>query len=494
MMSFVPNTPEDRAKMLQAIGVRSLDDLFQDVPADLRYPSLNLPAPISESEIMTELESLNSHNADGATYACFLGAGAYHHFIPSVVGHLIGRGEFYTAYTPYQPEISQGTLQAIFEYQSMICALTGMDVANASHYDGATAIAEAAIMAHNSTRGRRKIIVSPALHPEYRSVLRTYTQGLDMTIVGDEDITNGWDKLLPLIDQDTACVIAQNPDFLGRIHDLQAVADAAHAAGALFVVSVNPISLGLLKAPGDYGADIVTGEGQSLGWPLDFGGPYLGVFACREQYVRRMAGRLVGQTVDNRGQRGFVLTLQTREQHIRREKATSNICSNEGLVGLAACVYLATMGKNGLRKVAELCYHKAHYAAKEIAAIPGYSLPFAADAVLQRVCRALPGLAGARQRHAAPQPRSSAAMTWARDYPALKDCLLFCVTELNNKYQIDRLTAVLREAAESVITMTEPLIYDMGSPGRMAASLPALDVPESPLPDGMLRATCPCRR
>jgi len=445
-MSFVPNTPADREQMLQAIGAHSTDDLFLDVPADVRYPHLELPDPISEAEILAELESLNAHNVDASTYACFLGAGAYRHFIPSVVGHLIGRGEFYTAYTPYQAEISQGTLQSIFEYQSMICALTGMDVANASHYDGATALAEAAIMAHNATRGRSKVIVSPAVHPEYRQVLRTYTQGLDFAIVGDGDVTRGWGDLLKMIDRDTACVIAQNPDFFGRIHDLRPVADAAHAAGALFIVSVNPISLGLLKPPGEYGADIVTGEGQSLGWPLDFGGPYLGIFACREQYVRRMPGRLVGQTVDNRGQRGFVLTLQTREQHIRREKATSNICTNEGLVALAACVYLAAMGKNGLRKVAELCYHKAHYAATEIAAIPGYSLPYGSSPFFNEFVVHCP-VAPDRVNDALRRQKIIGGYALGRAYPQLKDCLLFCVTEMNSRYQIERLTAALRDAA-----------------------------------------------
>lgn len=444
-MSFVPNTPSDRAKMLQAIGVRSVDDLFQDVPASLRYPQLHLPAPISEPEIMAELESLNSHNADGASYDYFLGAGAYHHFVPSVVGHVINRGEFYTAYTPYQAEISQGTLQSIFEYQSMVCALTGMDVANASHYDGATAIAEAAIMAHNTTRGRKKIIVSPALHPEYRQVLRTYTQGLDMQIVGDDNIGYDWARLTTLIDRDTACIIAQSPDFLGRLHDLQPVAAAAHAAGALFIVSVNPISLGILKTPGEYGADIVTGEGQSLGWPMDFGGPYLGLFACKEQHMRRMAGRLVGQTVDSRGQRGFVLTLQTREQHIRREKATSNICTNEGLVALAACVYLAAMGKIGLRQVAELCYHKAHYAADAIAAIPGFSLPFGSQPFFNEFVVRCP-LPPAAVNSALLRSRIIGGYELGKTYPQLKDCLLFCVTEMNSKYQIDRLVATLREA------------------------------------------------
>lgn len=446
-MSFVPNTPADRAKMLHDIGVGSIDDLFKDVPAAVRYPKLDLPAPLSELEIMAELESLGKHNADASSYAYFLGAGSYHHYVPAVVGHIIGRGEFYTAYTPYQPEISQGTLQAIFEYQSMVCALTGMDVANASHYDGATAIAEAAIMAHNATRGRRKLVVSPALHPQYRAVLRTYTQGLDFAIVGDDDIGNGPDALAALIDKDTACVIAQNPDFLGRLHSLRALADAAHAAGALLIVSANPIALGMIKPPAEDGADIVTGEGQSLGWAMDFGGPYLGMFACREQYVRRMAGRLVGQTVDNRGQRGFVLTLQTREQHIRREKATSNICTNEGLVALAACVYLSVMGKQGLRAVAELSYHKAHYAARLIADIPGYSLPYAATPFFNEFVVRCP-IAPAEVNDTLRRKKIIGGYELGRDYPQLKDCLLVCTTELNSKYQIDRLAHVLREATE----------------------------------------------
>ncbi len=447
-MSFVPNTPMDRAKMLEAIGLRTTDDLFGNVPADVRYPQLNLPAPISESEILAELNSLTTHNADADSYTCFLGAGSYHHFIPSVIAHVTGRGEFYTAYTPYQPEISQGTLQSIFEYQSMICALTGMDAANASHYDGATAIAEAAIMAHNATRGRRKVIVSPAVHPEYRQVLRTYTQGLAITVSGDEDIGQTWDDVARLIDKDTACVIAQNPDFLGRINDLQSVAAAAHSAGALFIVSANPISLGLLKAPGDYGADIVTGEGQPLGWPMAYGGPYLGIFACREQYVRRMAGRLVGQTVDSQGRRGFVLTMQTREQHIRREKATSNICTNEGLVALAACAYLAAMGKTGLRNVAELCYHKAHYAASQITAIHGYSLPFANDPFFNEFVVRCP-VSPERVNDHLRRNRIIGGFELGRVYPQLKDCLLFCCTELNSKYQIDQLVTVLGDARGS---------------------------------------------
>jgi len=425
--------------MLQAIGVRSLDELFKDVPADVRYPRLDLPQPISEAEIMAELASLNSHDADATTYACFLGAGSYHHFIPSVVGHITGRGEFYTAYTPYQPEISQGTLQAIFEYQSMVCALTGMDVANASHYDGATAIAEAAIMAHNATRGRKKIVVSPALHPEYRSVLRTYTQGLDIQVVGDEDLAAGNERLLQLIDGDTACVIVQNPDFLGRIENLQSLADAAHAAGALFVVSVHPISLGMLKPPAMYGADIVTAEGQSLGWPMDFGGPYLGVFACREQYVRRMAGRLVGQTVDSRGQRGFVLTLQTREQHIRREKATSNICSNEALCALAAAVYLVCLGKN-LRTLAELNLRKAHYLRERLLTLPGWEAVFPGPFYNEFVVRCPDPAAVNRKLEAS---GILGGFVLSQDYPELEHALLLCATETLRKEDIERVLSII---------------------------------------------------
>ncbi|MGQ9516008.1 MAG: aminomethyl-transferring glycine dehydrogenase subunit GcvPA, partial [Anaerolineae bacterium] len=360
-MVYVPNTDKDRAKMLAVIGVESVDDLFYDVPKELRYPQIDLPEPVSEMEILRELQEMSEANVNLLHTPSFLGAGAYFHFIPSVVDAIISRSEFYTAYTPYQPEVSQGTLQAIFEYQTMICMLTGMDVANASHYDGGTATAEAVIMAVAVGKGkRRRIVVSPRLHPEYVQVVRTYVQGMNIEVVGDENPHASLEEIAGLIDSNTAGVIVQVPDFLGTIEDygtLQALADKAHQAGALFIVAAYPIALGLLKPPAEYGADIVLGEGQSLGNPLSFGGPYLGFFACKEEYVRRMAGRLVGQTVDTQGRRGFVLTLSTREQHIRREKATSNICSNQGLNALAAAVYMSALGKQGLRKVAELCYH-----------------------------------------------------------------------------------------------------------------------------------------
>ncbi|MBI4759295.1 MAG: aminomethyl-transferring glycine dehydrogenase subunit GcvPA [Chloroflexi bacterium] len=445
-MCYIPNTDAEREAMLARIGAKGVDDLFCDVPKDKRYPPLDLPEGVSEAEILADLQQLSEANADARHFPIFLGAGAYNHFIPSVVGHVIGRSEFYTAYTPYQPEISQGTLQTIFEYQSLVCELTGMEVANASHYDGGTAVGEAAIMAISLVKKPAKIVVSPALHPEYRQVLRTYTEGLDVQVVGDEDLTADLERLAKLIDQGTVCVLVQNPDFLGEYHDLTDISEKAHGAGALLVVVVDPISLGLFKAPGDFDADIVVGEGQSLGNPMSFGGPYLGLFACKEKYVRRMAGRLVGQTKDSRGQRGFVLTLQTREQHIRREKATSNICSNEALNALAACAYLSTLGKHGLRRVAELCYHKSHYAARAISEIPGFTLvsrePFFKEFVVRcpveprRINKALlrHGIIGGYEL--------------GKTHPHLADCMLFCVTEMNTKGEIDHLVEALKGVAK----------------------------------------------
>jgi glycine dehydrogenase subunit 1 len=455
-MSYTPHTESDRAAMLAEIGVESIGDLFLDVPESVRYPELKLPPPLSEVEILRELKAMSEENADLDHYACFLGAGAYNHFVPSVVGHLIGRSEFYTAYTPYQPEISQGTLQAIFEYQSMVCALTGMDVANASHYDGATSLAEAALMSVNVSRGRRKkIIVSPTVHPEYRATLRTYTRGSDLTVrtlnFKPQTLNFEVESLEFEVDEDTACVIIQNPDFFGQLEDISALnqlAEVVHAAGALLVVNADPISLGLFTPPGEYGADIVVGEGQPLGNPLNFGGPYLGIFACREKYMRKMPGRLVGETVDTEGRRGFVLTLSAREQHIRRERATSNICSNEALCALAAGAYLAAMGKSGLRKVAKLCYHKAHYAAKQIAAIPGFELvgdkPFFREFVVR--CPRPPS----EINEALLERGIIGGYDLGRDYPQLENHMLFCVTEMNTKEEIDRLVKALREISEDL--------------------------------------------
>ncbi len=442
---FIPNTDADRAAMLKTIGAASVADLFYDVPAGAKYPQLNLPSALSEMELMTALHALAARNANLDAYACFLGAGAYNHFVPATVPHLIFRAEFFTAYTPYQAEISQGTLQTIFEYQSLICNLTGMDAANASHYDGATATAEAAILAVNQLQGRRKIIVAPTLHPEYRQTLRTYLEGQAVSIVGDEDLRATLDQVLQKhLDDKTAGVIVQNPDFLGEVHDLKATADRVHAAGALFIVSAYPISLGLYHAPGDYGADVVVGEGQSLGNAIAFGGPYLGIFATKEKYVRRMAGRLAGQTVDTKGRRGFVLTLQAREQHIRREKATSNICTNQALNALAACVYLSTLGKAGLRQVAELCYHKAHYAARKINALSGYRVDLKKEFFNEFVVECPRPVKEINNQ--LNEKKIIGGYDLSRDYPHLKNAMLVAVTEMNTREQIGALVGALAQA------------------------------------------------
>ncbi|HFD40516.1 MAG TPA: aminomethyl-transferring glycine dehydrogenase subunit GcvPA [Anaerolineae bacterium] len=447
-MSYIPHTDADRTEMLAAIGVERIEDLFHDVPAAHRFPQLDLPEPLSEMEIMAELQALSEENLDVGHFTSFLGAGAYNHYVPRIVDQIISRSEFYTAYTPYQPEISQGTLQSIFEYQSMVCALTGMEVANASHYDGATSTAEAVIMALNVARGRRKrVILSPAVHPEYRAVVRTYTQGMGLDIVGDEDPAAGLEDTLALLDKNTACLIVQNPNFFGQIEDLGGVAERVHAAGALLVVVVDPISLGLLKPPGEYGADIVVGEGQALGNGLNFGGPYLGLFACRQKHVRKSAGRLVGQTVDAEGKRGFVLTLSTREQHIRRGRATSNICTNEALCALAAAVHLAALGKGGLRTLAELCYHKAHYAAGRIAALEGYQViedkPFFKEFVVR-----CPAPVREINDYLLEEWGIIGGYDLGRDYAHLENHMLVCVTEGIRREEIDALVDALAEAVE----------------------------------------------
>lgn len=443
-MAYIPHTDEDRRAMLAAIGLERMDDLYDAIPPDVRFPDLNLPDPISEMEIMGELRALSEANLEVQHVSCFLGAGAYNHFIPSVVDHTLRRNEFYTAYTPYQPEISQGTLQAIYEYQSLVCNLTGMEVSNASHYDGATALAEAVILALNQHRGKRgKVVLSPAIHPQFRQVVRTYTQGMGLTLVGDESLDNGVEELAGMLDKDTALVAVQYPDFFGRIEDFSKLGEAAQEAGALLCVVVNPLALGLLKPPSDFGADVVVGEGQPLGIPLSYGGPYLGIFTTRKKYVRKMAGRLVGETVDSRGQRGYVLTLTPREQHIRREKATSNICTNQGLMALATTVYLSVMGKHGMRKVAELCYHKAHYTAEQITALEDYSLWHDGSFFHEFVVNC-------------PRPVTEindrlldydilGGYDLGKDYPSLENRMLIAVTEVNSKEEIDDLISALEE-------------------------------------------------
>ena len=427
--------------MLHDIGVATVDELFNVVPEAVRFPTLNLPPALSESEVLRQLNRMAARNADTAKTLSFLGAGAYNHFIPAAVDALLRRSEFYTAYTPYQPEIAQGTLQAIFEYQTLICALTGMDAANASHYDGATAVAEAAIMALSSVRNKRTILVAPTVHPHARQTLCTYTQGLGVTIKGDESHELNLDAFLAQIDDSTAAVIVQTPDFLGTLHDLKPIADKIHAVGGLLIASVDLVALGLFQNPGAAGADIVVGEGQGLGIPLSYGGPYLGVFACKEAYLRRMPGRLVGATTDMDGKLGYVLTLQTREQHIRREKATSNICTNQGLMALAATIHMSLLGKQGLRKVAELCYHHAQYAAAEIAKLPDFEVisngPFFKEFVV-------------RSQHPVRQINTLLAgqgiqggYDLSADYPQLGNAMLVCVTEMHSKEDIDQFVQTL---------------------------------------------------
>jgi len=443
---FIPHTDQETSEMLEAVGVKDLAELFTAIPQKHRFPKLNLPPALSEMEVMAELENYAQANESTKDIISFLGAGAYNHYSPAAVDMLLRRGEFYTAYTPYQPEISQGTLQVIFEYQSLITLLTGMEASNASHYDGATASAEAVIMAHQNFRGKRnKIILSPSLHPQYRATIRTYTQGhADIKLAGDNlDPQGSPEALLTQVDTDTALVIVQYPDFFGRLYDYTDFISKVHESGALVAVAVNPMALALFKSPGEMGADIVVGEGQPLGLPLSYGGPYLGIFATRKEYIRKISGRLVGETTDARGNRAYVLTLTAREQHIRREKASSNICTNQGLLALAATLYVSLLGKHGLRKVAELNYQKAHYAASQISKIKGYSLvsdePFFNEFLVR-----CPGNAADLAAHLLDHG-IIAGYVVGTDYPKSVDQLLVAVTEMNSKEEIDLLCETLAE-------------------------------------------------
>ncbi|NDJ52770.1 MAG: aminomethyl-transferring glycine dehydrogenase subunit GcvPA [Chloroflexi bacterium] len=447
-MTYTPHTEADIQAMLATIGVDSLDALFQDVPEDVRYPEVDLPEAHSQMEASWVMEDLaNANYAAGKTNS-FIGAGAYNHYSPPVVNYIIQRGEFMTAYTPYQPEVSQGTLQAVFEYQSMICALTGMDAANASHYDGATSLAEAVLMAYNIGRGKRsKVLMSPGVHPHYREVVRTYMIGFDVEIVGDEGSQVDLDALIASIDDNTALVAVQYPNFFGQIEEVARVMAAAQEKGALGCIVADPVSLGLLKPPGALGADVVVGEGQGLGIPLSYGGPYLGFFATRDKYVRKMAGRLVGETNDVNGKPGYVLTLATREQHIRREKATSNICTNQGLMALASAVYMAAMGKQGLREVAELCYHKSHYAAGLINELPGFSVemdkPFLKEIVVH-----CPAPVEEINSHLLGEHGIIGGFDLSSVYSDRTNQMLLAIVETNTKNDIDELVTALSEVAQ----------------------------------------------
>lgn len=454
-MPYVLNTTEDQRQMLEAIGVASLDELFEMVPPELRLNRpLDLPPALTELELTQHMSRLAAANRSTDERVCFLGGGSYDHFIPAVVDYVGSRGEFYTSYTPYQPEASQGNLQAFFEYQTLICQLTGMDVSNASLYDGGSAATEGVLMSLTATRRHGRVVTAASVHPEYREVLSTYLRslGVELVTVGATDGTIAPNDLAAVVNDQTACVLLQQPNFFGCLEEMDPLVEIAHRAGALVVVSVDPISLGLLKRPGDYGADIVVAEGQSLGSPLSFGGPYLGIMAVREELVRRMPGRITGQTVDRRGRRCWVLTLQTREQHIRREKATSNICTNQGLFALRATVYLASLGPQGLAEVAELSLRKAHYAHEKLAATERVSAAFERPFFKEFVLRDVDGHV-AELLASAEQGGFFAGVPLGRWYPELADCFLVAVTEKRSRDEIDRLADCLAHANSEAFTV-----------------------------------------
>ena len=450
-MTYVPHTEPERAEMLAAIGIDRTDALFDVVPEHVRFPKLALPPPCAEIEIEREMQELAGRNFGVDPAASFLGAGTYHHYRPATVDYVLQRGEFYTAYTPYQPEVSQGVLQALFEYQSMMCRLTGLEVSNASHYDGATALAEAVLLALNAGQGKRsKIVLSPAVHPQYRAVVKTYLRGTHAaTVAGDEggaDI----DQLKSQLDDTTAALVIQNPNFFGQFEPVEGLAALVHGTGALLIVVADPIALGRFRPPGAYGADIVVADGQCLGIPPSFGGPHLGIITTHMAHVRRLSGHIVGETVDVDGRRGYVLTLATREQHIRRAKATSNICTNSTVCALAAAAYLATMGKAGLRQVAELCFHNSHYAAGKIGALDGFSVnpqapgkPFFKEFVVR-----MPRPVAEVNRRLREQFGIIGGYDLGADYPHLQQHILMAVTELHSRAAIDRLIAALAQIAK----------------------------------------------
>jgi glycine dehydrogenase subunit 1 len=445
-MRYIPNTAEVRREMLRDIGVDSLEDLFAVIPESLRLKRpLDLPPPLSEKALLDLLGGMGKRNAFSRTHACFLGAGSYRHFIPAIVPYLISRGEFLTAYTPYQPEVSQGTLQALYEFQTFVCLLTGMDVANASLYDGASAVAEAVLMARRIT-GKDRFLVAESLHPEYREVLKTYTANL-----GVKFITLPCDPVSGRVDleelerkgrRQVAGLVVQSPNFFGVVEETAAMARVIHDRGGLLISAFSePFSLGILKSPGEEGADIVAGEGQSFGNPAAFGGPCLGLLSTREKFVRNMPGRIVGRTEDTRGRRGFVLTLSTREQHIRREKATSNICSNEGLCALAATIFLSALGRRGLRKAALQNASKAHWLRERILELPGYEPLFTGPFFNEFTLRG-PESPGRLRRRLA-KAGILGGLHLGGWYGRLKGGLLFCATEDNTKEEMERLLHVL---------------------------------------------------
>ena len=448
---FIPNTPSERAQMLATIGVDDFDALITDIPEQHRNSSLRLPNAASELEVATRMQALAALNQDAGTRPSFLGAGAYHHFIPSTVGAILQRGEFVTSYTPYQPEAAQGVLQSGFEFQSAVAQIFGMEVANAGMYDGPTAFAEAGLMATRVSR-RNRILILDTADKRLFEVAEAYAryQQVEIEAISRESVLNGD------VPDDAACIAFQSPNFLGQIEDVQALTDAAHAAGALSVMHTYPTALGLFKAPGGFGVDIATGEGQPLGVPLTFGGAYVGLFTSKQRFIRQLPGRIIGRTTDTLGRTGYTLTLQTREQHIRRERATSNICTSTQLIGLMVAVYCATMGPSGLRKVAELSYHKAHHLANAIDALPGWNVIRESDP---------PSPSQGENQRGGPSP-DTFFNEFAVECPiapsdvnrllaergiiggldvsdVAPNGMLFCVTEMNSRQDIDRLVGAL---------------------------------------------------
>jgi glycine dehydrogenase subunit 1 len=442
---FNPHTPADRREMLQAIGVDKSDDLFTAIPESVRFPTLDLPPVLTELEAAARLSELAGANILPAANKTFLGAGSYNHYVPATVGQILSRGEFYTAYTPYQPEVAQGTLQVIYEFQSMVASLFAMEVANASMYDGATALAEGALMAVSLPKKKTRIVVSGTVHPHYRQVIQTYMTGLPVELVElpvpSEGFVTTVDDLRPHLGDGLACVLVQYPNFFGAIEDVAAMGDLVHDAGGSLVVNTTPVPLSLLKPPGELGADIVTAEGQSLGVAQSYGGPYVGLLASKQSFVRQMPGRLAGVTTDTEGKRGFVLTLQTREQHIRREKATSNICTNQGLMATAATVYMASLGPEGFREVGKRSYANAHYLASQLSSIDGYSLGFSAPFFHEFVVKTPIPAAEVNSK------LRSVGIVGGYDLanlgPTFDHHLLLCTTELNDRAGIDALVAAL---------------------------------------------------
>src|SRR5579871_1211431 len=449
MPGFTQLTPDDREAMLRAVGVDRVEQLFEDVPPEARYPTLNLPPALTELEVGRYMSELASLNVSVRNWPCFIGGGAYNHYAPAAVAHIMGQPQFYTAYTPYQPAVSQGTLQASFEFQSLVCDLLGLEVANDSVYDGASAVGEAVLMAQRITR-RDRVVLAGSVHPQWREVVHAYLAAREVELLtGRVELTAAGlaeQRVDELLDARTACVVVQQPDVFGHIHDLTGLAEVVHAHGALLIVAVaDPTSLGVLQSPGGWGADIATAEGQPLGLPLQFGGPWAGLMACRLDHVRQLPGRIAGQTTDHAGRRGFVLTLQAREQHIRREKATSNICTSHTLLAIGVTAYLSLMGPSGLREVARQSHAKAVYAANAIAALDGFSVatprPFYNEFLVQTPL----GTEDLRQRLV--ERRILAGVPLFQGVDGFEGSLLLAFTEHNTRAEIDGLVAALADVS-----------------------------------------------